>query len=363
MLELEEPQQAALQFIRQKALSEKSVARQSAFEILEASGVPTSRFDEALRAIGKQTAIDISFHPDRVAGNGESVVAGMITSGQYKNQFDTGISNGLIAPHLGSRRDSWERRLFNGAYHQSNGCLSDRPKYGALNLLHYWDGACVRFGSCYLRLKQTVAERCTYAFGDSSAGPVEFGVFDVFDCVLAACLASIHRTGSVLGSDNLEISSFLFGLVQDKSHTSRIDHREAPGRSLDECIEVHVHGPLTLQEDVDYVVVDHAFKNTDIGAKLRALCDMYEFDLYWNPGFVIHVDDVPADFRGPLMPHMAQHIARDNLLDAFLIGKAAVSLRMSPGRWSSWGTPEETLQLLKQLWHVLVVFGQIRNKI
>ncbi|BFH14278.1 DUF3626 domain-containing protein [Paenibacillus melissococcoides] len=44
-------------------------------------------------------------------------------------------------------------------------------------------------------------------------------------------------------------------------------------------------------------------------------------------------------------------------LDANAIGKAARSLARHPELWADWGTPGETWQLLKQLWHVLARFG------
>ena len=45
------------------------------------------------------------------------------------------------------------------------------------------------------------------------------------------------------------------------------------------------------------------------------------------------------------------------LVDAALIGRAARSVVDEHGQWSDWGTPAETLQLLKYLWHVLVRYG------
>ncbi|WP_328824235.1 DUF3626 domain-containing protein [Verrucosispora sioxanthis] len=44
-------------------------------------------------------------------------------------------------------------------------------------------------------------------------------------------------------------------------------------------------------------------------------------------------------------------------LHAALIGRAAASVVTDPGRWADRGPIPDTMQHLKQLWHVLVRFG------
>ncbi|NEB74036.1 DUF3626 domain-containing protein, partial [Streptomyces sp. SID14478] len=44
-------------------------------------------------------------------------------------------------------------------------------------------------------------------------------------------------------------------------------------------------------------------------------------------------------------------------LDAAAVGRAAASVVRSPRDWSAYGTQEEVLQYVKQLWHCLVRFG------
>ena len=69
------------------------------------------------------------------------------------------------------------------------------------------------------------------------------------------------------------------------------------------------------------------------------------------------VRDVPDNFRGPAIPRVAQHIAGNESLDAAIIGAAESSLHLHPEIWSDWGSRDEVLQHLKQLWHVLVHYG------
>jgi hypothetical protein len=133
----------------------------------------------------------------------------------------------------------------------------------------------------------------------------------------------------------------------------------APGRVLDTQIEAQVHGPIDLRRDVDVLVADPAFSETSTGAVLRALAARYDFPLRWHGGFRLAVHDVPDDFRGPQMPKLAARIAgHDGVIDAAVIGLAEAWLYRRPEEWRDWAGPEDTLDHLKQLWHVLVHYGQ-----
>jgi hypothetical protein len=58
------------------------------------------------------------------------------------------------------------------------------------------------------------------------------------------------------------------------------------------------------------------------------------------------------------MPRLAERIAGvTGMIDAAVIGTAEASLHHQPELWRDWGSPEEVLQHLKQLWHVLVHCG------
>ena len=51
-------------------------------------------------------------------------------------------------------------------------------------------------------------------------------------------------------------------------------------------------------------------------------------------------------------------MAGDGVVDAAVIGAAQRSLRLYPDDWREWARPEDTLQHLKQLWHVVVHYGE-----
>jgi hypothetical protein len=80
--------------------------------------------------------------------------------------------------------------------------------------------------------------------------------------------------------------------------------------------------------------------------------------LQWHCGFRLPVREIPDNFRGPVMPRLAQRIAgNDGTLDAAVIGMAEASLHEQPDAWRDWGSHAEALQHLKQLWHLLVHYG------
>jgi hypothetical protein len=64
---------------------------------------------------------------------------------------------GSVSAYPGGARDLWEKKMFGGAYQLDGVTNSQRPKYGALNLLLHPDGPAPRFGSCYFLLSSKVS--------------------------------------------------------------------------------------------------------------------------------------------------------------------------------------------------------------
>lgn len=280
--------------------------------------------------LGVEAPITINFHPDRSVDGG-TVIDGLLADGRFRSQFETGISNGGLTAFPGGDRDRWEERMFGGAYQRPGVRAQDRPKYGALNLLHHEDGAAPRFGSAHLRLRPHVLAWATFTFGDSARHPTSAGTADAFDAVLDALHA--HH-----GADAL----------------SR-PRRPGPGRALDDYVEAQIHGPVRLADDVEALVLDSSFKGSGGGtaAAADALAERYGLRVEWRSGFRLAPSDIPDDFRGPEVPVLAHGLCAHYgvaEVDPALIGAAA----RDPLRW---GSPPEVLQLLKYLWHCLVEFG------
>jgi hypothetical protein len=227
-------------------------------------------------------------------------------------------------------------------------------------LLRHGDGPAPRFGSCYLRLRPEALGRSTFACGDSYLGPADIGTLDVLEPVLAGLLEAVHMEGWSLGHDRLDVT-LLAGLLLSEQTGDPLFSRR--GRSLDEYIEVHVHGDVSLGEDAEALVADPSFEDTLTGVVLHAIAERYALRLIWHQGFELDVDAVPADFRGPAMPDLARRLEDGfadgrSRLNAAAIGRAAVSVHREPERWLDWADPVDTLQHLKQLWHVLVRHGE-----
>jgi hypothetical protein len=194
---------------------------------------------------------------------------------------------------------------------------------------------------------------------DSHQDPREKGTYDAFDFILAALLEEVFTRDFALGEKNLTptklVQEVFYQLDKDLKNQVRT---KTPSRNLNHYIEAQVHGEISLKEDVDVLVADPSFKGTPIGQVLEDLCLQYSIELYWHRGYVLPVDNVPFDFRGPSMPSLARRIAQNNSINAQTIGTAVLDLKSNPTSWRDRGPNEEILQELKLLWHVLVKFGK-----
>lgn len=351
-------QSFAIDYVRSKATEARNYSKAKVEGILVHNKVTTS-IKELLSIIRTHGRVTLNFHPDRVLSNGRTIVESFLEDGMYYSQFVTQVTNGSKTAYAGGDRDRWEKILFGGAYQYPNVRNEDRPKYGGLNLMNYVDGASPRFGSCHFRLKPNMLERCTFTFGDSHTGPEVMGTIDVFEPILAALLEASETNCEALGSANVDVSH----LVQYLLTVPSFNHEQGKlGRSLDDYIEAQVHGDMNISRDVEALVADPSFKETQIGFLIEELCLRYSITLQWHPGYRLSTSSVPDGFRGPAIPPFARRVDENfahthGILDAFTIGKAAASLHHKPKLWHDWGTPDETFQHLKQLWHVLVKYG------
>ncbi|MDX8148507.1 DUF3626 domain-containing protein [Lentzea sp. BCCO 10_0061] len=231
--------------------------------------------------------VTLNFHP------GRGVLAKLAREGVYRSQFETGTSNGGLTAHPGGARWDWESRLFGGAYDHAN--PADRPKYGALDHRGLEHGAAPRFGSAHLRLKEHVLDRTTFCYPDSVFDPVHFGTAQRF--------ALIERADA--------------------------DDRDP----LDDYVEAHVHGPVTL-DDVEAVVLDPTFPDVDLPCPVER-----------HSGFRLSTQDLlrHSDYRTPESVALGLAIARDGVITPDLLEAV-----------------EAPPQVVKHLWHHLARFGHPR---
>ncbi|QSO52666.1 DUF3626 domain-containing protein [Alicyclobacillus curvatus] len=354
-------QSKAIGHVEQRALQLQSVARRSLGELFSEAGCTTDDISTLISSIQTNGRVTLNFHPDRMLPVGHSVVWGMLRDGLYKNQFETQVTNGSRTAFPGGERDLWEHVLFGGAYHEQSARASHRPKYGGFNIMNYADGASPRFGSCFLQLYPHVSSRCTFTFGDSHTQPECVGTLQVFEPILAELVRNVKTSGVALGSVGHSVGTILERLSNVESGFSHAV-KGALGRALDDYIEAQVHGDIDLSADVEMLVADPSFQGTPVGEALEHICFQYGIKLAWHPGFNLCVDDVPEDFRGAAMPPFAHLVERfatvHGRLDAATLGRAAASFYAQPECWRDWAEPDVTFQHFKQLWHVLVRFGE-----
>lgn len=308
---------------------------------------------EKLIARVLQNPITINFHPDRLSNNGKIVLENLFEQGQYHGQFRTGTTNGGRTAFIGGDRFQWEQRLFYSAYPDSS---NDRPKYGALNIFRYIDGASVRFGSCYFALKKGIIDRCTFSYGDSSVNPTTICTNDTFVCILADLFRDVLNNGNLL---NQVVSSEQEALA---ILLNKCDKAKVIGRNLDYCIETHIHGDVFLKDDVESFYVDESFKETTFAKRANELCQKYGIKLEWITKRQIEVEAIGELFRGPKIPHLAKKIdilfgCNQGVMNAALLGEASRESEINPGKWYDIGSKSEVFQYIKQLWHTIGYFG------
>ena len=251
-------QRSAISNIRQRAQDLRADAVMTISHILNMSNVEPSTADAVRAAIRDHAHVVIHFHPDRPVGS-RVVARALLEDGVYRNQFETGISNGLVSTALDGPRDSWEKSLFSGAYHDGTGLrAAERPKYGALDLTCHPDGPAPRFGSCYLVLKPEVSRRSTFTFGGSQADPKFRGTIDEFDAILSAILEESFTRDFMLGVSDIRPGPAMC-LLRKSLTTPRQFRTDDASHNLDHMVEAQVHGDICLDRDVEALIADGPF--------------------------------------------------------------------------------------------------------
>lgn len=337
---LTEAQTRALASVRARARDAKAQAR-SRLEALRPWLLARGHSLESWTDFPRGLPIHVHFHPDRLDGGGRTVARALLEDGLYRSQFETQISNGGLTAVPGGDRDLWEERLFEGAYQVRGVGASERPKYGALSVWGHPDGACPRFGSCYLELRSEVLSRVTIAFGDSVLEPQDLGCLELGESLLAGYLEALQegQPWPDLPEPEGEVS-------------------EKPGRNLDHAFEVQIHGPLRIPEDVARIVLDPCFRRTPF---VQAWADRLGPDrIHWHRGFRLEWGRIPASFRGPRCLEVERWIrgrTKGESFSARELGDAARDLVQTPELSDRFGGPRESLQRIKELWHALVALG------
>lgn len=123
--------------------------------------------------------------------------------------------------------------------------------------------------------------------------------------------------------------------------------------NLDFYIETQIHGKISLKKDISTLVVDFSYKDTEFESRFIRLCEKYSINLIWNLGYQLSVNEFPDDFRGIETQTFVKKIAKDNFINAYIIGKAFENKQLKL-EYNDF----EVFQLSKYVWHCLVKFGK-----
>lgn len=348
----------AIQHIEALARARSERARCIIKNIVAMTNISPSLLPEFEVSLSNKACVSLHFHPDRLDGRGKSVAQGLLKDGEYKSQFETHLSNGMLSPVVGGPRDHWENQLFGNSYIGACG----RPKYGALDFNLSPNGAASRFGSCYFICKPEVSQRASFCYLDSYRSPAEKGTLRQFDDVLAALLSEAFERDYALGlhfldGKALNPQALVHHLNESMAEAVETRLQRPWIANLDHYIEAQIHGKVSLYHDVDYLLVDPSFRGTAIQPALEAIAKQFNVLLYWHCGRELNCEQVPSDFRGAGMPSLAQRIAVNGIINAHIIGEAVANLIHRPKEWENRGNVAHVLQELKLLWHVVVKFG------
>ena len=346
----------AVQIIESQAAEREQDDRKELSQILAAASV-NADIDLLASKLLYDCDVTINFHPDRFSNNGKLIIKNLLIDGEYHNQHKTGTSNG----GLGGNRDSWENRLFQGAYHDGVTEMVDRPKYGALNIYNYIDGATARFGSCFFTVKPHVVERCTFAFGDSSTDPDVMGTSKQFCGILKALLQRVSNTGKLVEKEDFTIQKAV-----DYILSMQKDCMNGMGRVLDNiCLETHIHGKLSLFNDVESLYIDEFYIPTEIYPMVKDIAERYDIKLYYIPKRqfnISKIDDEEWIWKGvPMTRTLADRINEkfggNGMLNTVLIGLASQDSVIHPENWLDIGSAYDLFQNFKKIWHYVAFWG------
>ena len=238
-MKLLKSQESALEYIREHAKTRKKDALKSIEHILKMSNISFNSFDYAISQLKLHGKVAVHFHPDRLDSKMKSVAENLLEQGIYKSQFETLISNGSVSAYPGGDRELWERKIYGNSY-TSNTENSQRPKYGAFDLMLHPDGPAPRFGSCYFILKPNVSKRCTFTYLDSNQNQAEKGTIDEFDDILASLLTDVFSRDFALGEHNLTITKLINHFANNLSKHNEDRFNKKPVRNLNHYIEAQI---------------------------------------------------------------------------------------------------------------------------
>ena len=345
----------AIDYIEEYSKRRIESANNSIDQIAKMSNINLSEIEELKKNIKNKARIAIHFHPYRIGKNSKTVIESIIEIGKYNNQFETKISNGSMTAYKGGKRDIWENLLFGQIFKEHKIPNSLRPKYGSLRLIGHSDGPSPRFGSCYFLTKPEMSKFASFTYLDSYMNPKEKGTINCIEEILACFLSECFERDYALGEKGIRPNELVIKINQSLNQDYTSISKKPISKNLDHYVEAQIHTEITLRNDIDYLIVDSAYRHTEYENLFNQVCELNSIELLWNEGRELEIQDIPKNFRGSEMPTIAEEIAVNNKINAYVLG-------LAEKRYKNEIEEERIRQIknqqLKYLWHILIKYGK-----
>ena len=233
--------------------------------------------------------------------------------------------------------------------------MTQRPKYGALDLFRHADGPSPRFGSCYFVLKPALTQSATFTYLDSYKTPDERGTIKVFDVILMSLLRDCLENKEALGEANIEPKELVAKILENLSTPYTQTVLRKPKQNLDQYIEAQVHADILLKKDIAILVANTAYKNRPVETVIKKLCEKYQIELLWCQGLELTMEMAVANFRGTTIPNMVTQFTVNDSINVAVLAETEKQLNKDLKNKEELNTQ---LQQLKYLYHTLVQFGK-----
>ncbi len=257
----------------------------------EIKGLFQQRGDlDRIRRHIRGSEVTINFDPgDDISGPGEDerlLVDALLGSDHVLNQHETGFGAGAeIAEEKG--RAKFEQGIGYDPLGQHN--LSDRPRYGALNIFSSGAGSWY-YGNCALVLHPDVLQHSTLSFRDSVSATYR----DEFNFIKAVGTPEHFDHALVWRESNYQLdwNEWKNGLIR----TSRGLADPNLATNVHFYAEVQIHGIVQIPDDILYLRAN--FKagtnvspfGTEVGARLQHWARRYGWPLVWGSGHEMIID-------------------------------------------------------------------------
>lgn len=347
--------QKAIDYIETYVKNKYPKSEDSLAQLCQQVNIGLPKLDFVINQIKSKARICLHFHPYRLNEQGVSVIELLLRTGIYKNQFETKISNGSLSAFKGGDRDVWENNLFGEVFSDEDYPMTQRPKYGALDLLRHADGPSPRFGSAYFILKPALTQAATFTYLDSYKTPDERGTINALNIILVSLIQDCLENKEALGETNMKPVELVDTISEKLStpYTQTVLHK--PKQNLDQYIEAQVHADINLNKDVAILVADTAYQDTPIERSFKKLCEKYQIALLWRQGLELPIEAAVANFRGTQIPNLVHQFTVNDSINVAVL--AAIEKRLTKDLKNKEKLNAQ-LQQLKYLYHTLVQFGK-----